>query len=578
MKGPQQKKTAPGAGFVIQMAAMAFAAVCCIGISCGFARAYFVTERAAADNEVKIASYSVTVYPEDSDEPLATDGMGRATYICPLAQDDLHLFYLMAEGTAYSGHCTVTVTSADKTERHTIDLVPGDTGAAAVQAAEGCTLTFAFNWGAGEDAMSAQSASAVYAALGQNSPAAGGTQGGGALYFIPHSETPHLEYTVAEGASLSGIASYYGVSLDALRAYNGLTADPADPMGKAPLEAGLTLSVPYASAENFPEAYLPRGVLAITVDSAGDALTPEWAEVWLTGPYGIEERLPYSWFQQGSYTCPNAPAGEYTITLVGAERENYTLETLGATSAAVTENGAAELRIQNTYTRHRGNLVVSLGVTGAELPQSAVVRITGPEGTYDRTLRDFTYYPLYSRFICEMPDLPTGTYTAELLEAAVEGYALKTTRLEITVARGETRQMELTAEYTKKTGDLTIRVAVTGAQLPGGAYLEITGADGATQRVPCAACTLTLPVGTYRIAAAGLGIDGHTAESAPVTVTLTEGGAAATVLVTYTPIPAETPAEPESPGTTDTPAEPETPDTAEPDTPDTPAQPETPAE
>lgn len=552
MKGPQPKRTTPGAGFVIQLAAMAFAAACCIGVGCGFTRAYFVTERGTKGNTVEVATYAVTVYTAEG-TPLEADEAGRAEYICPLEQNDLHQFYLMAGGTAYSGHCTVTVTSADKTERHTIDLAPGATGIAAIQAAEGCRLTFAFDWGAGEAPLAPDSE-----AGGISSLAMLGTQTGGGVYLIAHSETPHLEYTVVEGASLSGIAAYYGVSLDALRAYNGLAADPVDPMGKTLLAAGLALSVPYASAECFPEAYQPRGTLSITVDSAGDALTPEETEIWLTGPNGIQERLFYGWFQQGTYTFQSVPAGQYTVTMVGAERENYTLETAGDSSATVTEDGAVELRLQNTYTRHRGGLSVQLAVAGAELPAGAVVRLTGPEGTYDLPLWEFTYYPQYSRFIRDVSDLPTGTYTAVLLAAAVENYALRASEPEAVVVRDELRPVELTAEYTQKTGTLTIQLAVTGAALPGGAYLEITGADGAAQRLPCTDSTLTLPVGTYRITAAGLSAEGYTVEAQEVSVTLTEQGGSAVVTVVYTAAPAEepTPTEPE-PSTE--PAEPETP-------------------
>lgn len=501
MKNSQQKNTAPRTGVVIRAAMLCFAVVCCVGLSVGFTRAYFVTERGVSDNPVTIATYAVTVYDGESGDALAPDASGAVRYDCPLTQGDWHYFLLEAEGTAYSGHCTVTVQNEQGS--YVVRLDPDESGVVALQAAEGSVLTFAFNWGEGEDPLTPES--------GVNGVSELSVNGGGDTYIVTHSTTPHLEYTVVEGASLGGIAEYYGVTADALRVYNGLE-DTYDTW--EPLPAEMPMEIPYVDREPAGGPYVPKGDLTITMRSSGDALVPAQASILVSGA-GFWQQIRYRDFVGGVYVLEDLPAGEYEIAVLNADLEDHDLEITGDLDAQVTEKGESDAVITNTYTRHVGELVLQMSVSGAELPEDALLRLYGPEDTYQIPCKRFAYSArLGYTYTCS--DLPTGEYTAVLIGAEIENYTLNADAQEITVEKDRSSRLELDVEYVRQVGGLTIRLSTSGADIPDSAVVVLTGPENVSERIACSQFekgeyTLDeLPTGEYTVELIGADIEDHT--------------------------------------------------------------------
>lgn len=521
MKNAHQKKTAPRAGFVIQAAMLGFAAVCCVGLSLGFARAYFVTERGVADNPVTIATYAVTVYDGESGDALRPDASGAVRYACPLTQGDWHYFRLEAEGTAYSGHCTVNVENEQGS--YVIRLDPDESGAVALQAAEGSVLTFSFHWGEGEDPLPPESEVNGVSALGVNA-------GGGDTYIVTHSTTPHLEYTVVEGASMGGIAAYYGADADGLCVYNGLDGIYEQ---WEPLPAGMPMSIPYGQ-EPADGPYVPRGDLTITVESVG-AQMPRGATMLISGPYGYWKQLTRQDLTRGCQLS-GLPAGEYELALLSAELDQYDLETTGPTSVQITENGELTAAILNTYTRHVGELKLYLTVDGAQLPEDAALLLTGPDGTYRIPCDQLSYNSRYGYSFGQWEDLPTGEYTVELIGAQLENYDLLADELCITVQKDQQTAVELDVEYVRHVGELSIRLSESGGEIPGTAVVLVTGPDGYRQRISCGSfeggvyVLEDLPTGEYTVELIGAELDEHTLSVNDDEVTVRQGKTASAVL------------------------------------------------
>lgn len=453
MKTPGQKKKYRGVGFAARAALMAALAVGCFAMCCSFTHAWFITERGADENRVELATYGVTVRDKDGNK---LDGL---KYTCPLAQEDLHQFTLQAAGTAYTGHCTVGVTAPGRSEfGYVMELVPDQSGTVSLRAAEGSLLTFSFDWGEGEDPVEPAQAFGREDAL---------------LFRIEHSRTPHLLYEVAYGATPAGIAAYYGVSAEALCTYNGVDIGSAS----VPLypSGDLIYAIPYADKHPVSGPYVPTGDLILTMNSAGDAVTPRNACVLVAGPNGYLVQLWYSDFVGGSYILKDLPAGEYRFTVGNVELENYTLETTGGMAASVGENAVTEHVIVNTYTRHVGEVMLGLKASDekVKIPDDAKLIFYGPDSAVFEA-----YWYQFNNGTLWLKDLPTGQYTVVLSGAEVKSYDLIAVETVLTVNKDQTTYTELTAEYTRQIGDLEIRLTAEGHEIGADAIVAVYGQDG----------------------------------------------------------------------------------------------------
>lgn len=462
MKAPEQKNKYRGAGFAARAALLAVAAVGCLAMCCSFTHAWFITERGAEQNTVETATYAVTVL--DGEGNVLTDGK----YVCPLVPEDLHQFTLQAAGTAYTGHCVVGVTAPGQSEvGYVVELAPDQSGAVSLQAAEGSLLAFSFDWGEGENPVEPAHAFGREDTL---------------LFHIENSRTPHLLYEVAYGASPAGIAAYYGVDVEALCTYNDLDAGSANLPIYPKQGESLTYAIPYVEKHPVGGPYVPKGDLVLSLESAGDAVTPANTCILVAGPNGYLEQFWYSNFVRGACTLRDLPAGEYQFTVGNAELENYTLEMTGGMTAAVNENAETEHVIVNTYTRHKGDLMFWLKVSDAKvaIPAEATLVLYGPDDTREIPYAQFVENSLL------LTELPTGQYTAVLVKADVANYDLNKADVMLTINQGETAYGELTAEYKRQVGTMKLNMVASGHEVPVSAYVSIYGMDGTYIEVPYA--------------------------------------------------------------------------------------------
>lgn len=380
-----------------RLAALSLCSVLCLALACGFTRAYFVTARASGDNALSVATYAVRV-ADQYGVALVPDASGRVQYVCPLTAGDEHAFTLSAQGTAYSGHCTVLVENDQLRQGYTLRLDPDESGAIYLRAAAGSVLTFSFAWGEGEDVLQPDQSASAY--------------GLGAIfgdsYRIAHSETPHHLYRAAPGASLAGIANYYGVSLTDLRAYNAVDAY-AD---RDALPADTELQIPFAAAPPPAGPYVPSGALALSLSVSGDAALPASACLNVSGADGWLQTVPCGDLLSGTSYLTGLPVGEYTLALIGAEQPGCELSLLGDVTLTVTEDAAAEAALTLRYTRSAFDLALTLDVSGAVLPASACLSLSRADG--------------YSAiFPCTGAiSVPAGIYTVALVGADLPGYQL----------------------------------------------------------------------------------------------------------------------------------------------------------
>lgn len=394
-----------------RLAALSLCSVLCLALACGFTRAYFVTARETGGNALSVATYGVRVADEYG-ALLVPDASGRVQYVCPLTAGDEHAFTLSAQGTAYSGHCTVLVENDQLRQGYTLRLDPDESGAIYLRAAAGSVLTFTFAWGEGEGALQPDQSAAAYG-LGAMF---------GDSYRIAHSETPHHLYCTAPGASLAGIANYYGVNLADLRAYNAADGY-AD---REVLPADTELQIPFVAEPPLTGAYVPSGTLALSLSVLGDAALPVSACLSVSGANGWMQTIPCGDLLSGTCYLTGLPVGEYALTLTGAEQTGCDLALLGDVTATITEDAAAEAALTLRYTRTVFDLALTLDVSGAPLPSAAYLLLTRADG--------------YSAaFPCTGAiSVPAGVYTVALAGADVPGYQLSCdpTSAEVTTLGG----------------------------------------------------------------------------------------------------------------------------------------------
>lgn len=175
---------------------LVLAVLICFTVICSATYAYFADERTSSVAPITAASYELKVCVGDDEIGLCNLGNENVEYICPLAENDMHLFNLSAVGNAKKGYCIITI--GDKTYV-TTEIVSGCEFSLYIQAAAGDKIIFSRSWGNYDE---------------------GGAVGNGGS--ILSSVSPHEEYTVEEGVTLEMIAEYYGVDVSDILVYNGI--------------------------------------------------------------------------------------------------------------------------------------------------------------------------------------------------------------------------------------------------------------------------------------------------------------------------------------------------------------------
>ncbi len=169
--------------------------------------ALFFSEVSTDNSTLVGAYYSVTV-----------DNVENGTYICPLVFEDIHTFEIKADGTATTGYCKIQV---GEQVYYTSQISQGESLFLIVQAARDTVITVTPQLGTPSDY----------------------------VIEIIHSTTPSAPYTVEVTAKLSDIAAFYGVSEADILIYNNITEIAVDMALKIPgVDKNVTpYTVPYAT-------------------------------------------------------------------------------------------------------------------------------------------------------------------------------------------------------------------------------------------------------------------------------------------------------------------------------------------
>ena len=227
-----KQETLSDAVFRCRMTTSIVTILACTAVMVSSAFALFYSEVSTSDSTLQSAYYDISVSP-------AVDH----SYLAPLAYEDQHHFVITAVGTASTGYCVITVDDAI----YTTPAIPrGESLQVTVTAAAAAQITFTPVWGASPTPQVLTDLSAP-----QDS----------AVMEIYHSETPHTVYTTEPCARIADIASFYNVSESDICVYNNLTDPSALTVGTAlkipgvPSDAPL-YAVPYAIYTVEPTACL----------------------------------------------------------------------------------------------------------------------------------------------------------------------------------------------------------------------------------------------------------------------------------------------------------------------------------
>ena len=188
--------------------------IACMVAMLSSAFAWFTASVSSEMNVISSAHYSIKIIEEGAGEIIESDN-GEYINYCGLKQEDNHVFTLTASGTALTGYCKVIITKEldsdlgeSEYEINTYETAPiaqGEELTVCIQAAEGSKIEFIPVWG------NPQNAVITFSLRKPN------------VFYINHSMTPHIEYLVLEGATLEALAEYYGVSVEDICTYNGIS-------------------------------------------------------------------------------------------------------------------------------------------------------------------------------------------------------------------------------------------------------------------------------------------------------------------------------------------------------------------
>ena len=298
----------------------------------------------------------------------------------------------------------------------------------------------------------------------------------------------------------------------------------------------------------------------------------------------------------------NVPAGTYTVNedKTDAQIEGYALTVTGEGSVTVESEETASETIINTYSQDVGNLTVKKVVsqvpasaTGKEYKFSVSTEVHGKilYVQADKSLGEEKYFfTVTAEEPAWITGIPTGEYTVteDEASAAIDGYTLTASGGgSVNVLKNEQAVSELSNEYTRDTGSLTVekKVSEVPASAAGREYkFSIsTTVDGKKMYVQedkslgekeyfftvAGGSRVTvegIPTGEYTVTEdeASAAIDGYklTAEGGGSVTIEKDGEANSTLTNTYEETPPGPPSPPDEPDDPDNPEE----DSDEPDT------------
>ena len=300
--------------FRTRIAVSLFCIVACMAAMLSSAYAWFLVGISSEQNVISSANYLIEVEAENTG---MSKEKGCYTYICGVAAEDEHFFAITATGTAQNGYCEINIKEKIVDADGNVTYQNGDTyktGAIAqgntlnvcVRAAQNCRIEFVPVWCAAETAT-------IFSLRRPQT------------FYIDHSTTPYIEYLVIEGVTLEALAEYYGVSVEDICIYNGISE----------LEIGETIKIPGIEADSI-EPYMPpqAGVATPSNATPSDAMQQTGEEQATEGASAIESSA-------AAESAPAVESSAATESTPAAESSAVTESTSAAESSAAIESTSA---------------------------------------------------------------------------------------------------------------------------------------------------------------------------------------------------------------------------------------------
>ncbi len=307
--------------------------IACMVAMLSSAFAWFTVDISSDMAVISAANYSIEVTVKDNsgNQEIVSqtvkgseNGVGNYRYTCPLVEDSLHSFEVKATGTAKTGYCQILISqtidgSVKTTQYKTYPIAQGKKLDVRIQAAEGCVIEFCPAWGSLEN-------TAVTFSLRRPQ-----------TFYIDHSATPYIEYLVVEGVTLEALAEYYGVSVEDICIYNGISE----------LEVGETIKIPGIEDDSI-EPYMPpqAGVATPSNATPSDAMQQTGAEQATEGASATEssaaaESTPAVESSAAPESTPSAESSAAIESTSAVESSAATESTSETESSAVAESTQA---------------------------------------------------------------------------------------------------------------------------------------------------------------------------------------------------------------------------------------------
>jgi len=197
----------------------------CLVLLCTTTLALFADSVTSGSNVLEAATFDVVV-TDGNGNPISLSGPdadGAYVYTCGLSCNDTHTFKFTAAGTASKGYCVI---EADGVPIYTDAILSGGMPfGLTFTAGQHTQIKFTPVWG-----------TRTSSTLSLRDM----TASDGDIIYI--SETPHEIYMVEEGATLQALSEHYGVAVEDILLYNGITELQTGDMIKIP---GTAVTEPY---------------------------------------------------------------------------------------------------------------------------------------------------------------------------------------------------------------------------------------------------------------------------------------------------------------------------------------------
>ncbi len=275
--------------------------VCC-AILCSSAFAWYNSRQVSPVAPVTSGGYSLSV-EMGGDDLGVCDSVQTVTYSCPLTVNDTHCLTLESTGTVSGGYCVISINGAE----YVVNVAKGESRTLSIKATRGTVIGFSASWGSYD----------------------------GDIFdgdLIDVSETVYVEYTIKENDTLSAIAEIYGVSVNDIKAYNGIT-DVYN------LSVGLVIKIPNAVAG---ESTTVPGDVDNTSDTSDDDSVTTFGETTVTT---IAENN-----EQGDTETTTSKNTDVTQTSGTSESNSTESTTVSEATSATTSETASETTTAVTTT------------------------------------------------------------------------------------------------------------------------------------------------------------------------------------------------------------------------------------